>query len=77
MQKFEFSIRTRDGQLIERLNIGGRTQEEAERKLRQIYHYCEIVRCNSPQTGETKQAAQPASVEDILSMIAKQESPSA
>ncbi len=76
MQKFEFSIRTRDGQLIERLNIAGRDQGDAERKLKQMYRYCEIVRCNSHQPGEMKQTGHAASVEDILSMIAKQETPS-
>ncbi len=75
MQKFEFAIRTRDGQLIERLNIAGRDHADAERKLKQMYRYCEVVRCNSQQAGEMKQAGHAASVEDILSMIAKQNTP--
>lgn len=69
MLKFDFSIRTRDGQKIESLVIGGIDQQDAERKLNQMYRYCEILRC------ETKEGvAKPSdsnSVEDILSLISK------
>ena len=54
MQKYEFSIKTRSGQLIERLSIMGKSQEDAERKLNQMYHYCEIVRCGSQQRTSTQ-----------------------
>lgn len=47
MQKFCFSIRTRDGLPIPRLMISGRNLEEAERKLMQMYRFCEIVSCAS------------------------------
>ncbi|HEU0186759.1 MAG TPA: hypothetical protein VFR06_02575 [Gallionellaceae bacterium] len=69
MQKFEFSIRTRDGQKIESLLIGGRDQAEAERKVMQIYRYCEILSCD-PKNGTAK-PSDSASVEDILSLISK------
>ena len=49
MQKYEFSIKTRSGQFIERLSIMGQSQEDAERKLNQMYHHCEIIRCGSQQ----------------------------
>ncbi len=65
MHKYEFSIRTRDGQLIERLTIGGRSQEEAERKLRQIYRYCEVVRCNVRRPGLDD------SFDDLASLISR------
>ncbi len=71
MQKFEFSIRTRDGQMIDRLNIAGKDQADAERKLRQMYHYCEIIRCSAHEASETRQNGQVASIEDILSLISK------
>jgi hypothetical protein len=70
MQKFEFSIKTRGGQLIERLNIAGRDQADAERKLKQMYHYCEIVHCEARQPKVAK-AGQLVSVEELLSLIAK------
>jgi hypothetical protein len=68
MQKFEFSIRTRDGLLIERLMISGKDLEEAEHKVKQIYRHCEIVRCEAQHDSKQGQAA---SIEDILSLIAK------
>ena len=51
MQKFCFSIRTRDGLPIARLKIFGKNQEEAERKLKQMYRCCEIVSCAADDQG--------------------------
>ncbi len=70
MQKFEFSIKTRDGQLIERLNIAGRDQADAERKLKQMYRYCEVVRCESQKQKELKQGQMPFS-DEVMSLINK------
>jgi hypothetical protein len=42
-QKYGFRIRTRHGLMVERLTIHGRDEADAERKLRQIYHHCEIL----------------------------------
>ncbi len=69
MLKFDFSIRTRDGQRIESLVIGGLDLKDAERKLNQMYRYCEIIRCES-KDGAIKQGDS-TSVEDILSLISK------
>jgi hypothetical protein len=68
MLKFDFSIRTRDGQKIESIVIAGRYQEDAERKLRQMYRHCEVLYCRIK--GEGRQL-QPASMEEILSLISK------
>jgi len=68
MQKFDFSILTRDGQKVESVVIAGRDEAEAERKLRQMYRYCEIVSCNAKDKTE---GAQVMSLEDILSLISK------
>ena len=69
MVKFDFSIRTRDGQKIESLMIGGIDQQDAERKLNQMYRYCEILRCESKDGGIKQSDSN--SVEDILSLISK------
>jgi len=45
MHKYAFSIRTRSGQAIDRIVIAGRERDDAERKLKQMYHYCEVVSC--------------------------------
>lgn len=70
MQKFDFSILTRDGQRVESVVIAGNDEAEAERKLRQMYRYCEIASCNAKGAGDGK-AQQVMSVEDILSLISK------
>ncbi len=68
MLKFDFSIQTRDGLKIESIVIAGRDREDAERKLRQMYRQCEVMRC-SIKGGERQD--QSASVEEILSLISK------
>ncbi|MDD5058175.1 MAG: hypothetical protein PHQ60_09895 [Sideroxydans sp.] len=70
MQKFDFSILTRDGQRIVSVVIAGRDQAEAERKLRQMYRNCEVVSCNSKQVTDHK-IQQAVSVEDLISLISK------
>lgn len=70
MQKFDFSILTRDGQKVESIVIAGNDEAEAERKLRQMYRYCQIVSCNARDAGEGRNQ-QVMSVEDILSLISK------
>ena len=70
MQKFDFSILTRDGQKVESVVIAGRDEAEAERKLRQMYRYCQIVSCNAKDKDEGMNQ-QVMSLEDILSLISK------
>ena len=43
MIKFGFRIQTRGGSVVENLVIHGRDREEAERKLRQVYHHCTVL----------------------------------
>ncbi len=45
MQKFGFRIQTRSGMTVENLIIHGYDQEQAEIKLRQMYHHCTILEC--------------------------------
>lgn len=45
MTKFGFRIRTRVGLVVDNLLIHGRDESDAERKLRQMYHGCEIIEC--------------------------------
>jgi type II secretory pathway component PulF len=70
MQKYDFSILTRDGQKVESIIIAASNEAEAERKLRQMYRYCEVVSCNAKQAEES-QTPQVVSMEDILSLISK------
>ncbi len=71
MQKYDFSILTRDGQKVESVVIAARDEAEAERKLRQMYRYCEVVTCNAKPSDDGKSHQTIMSVEEILSLISK------
>ena len=45
MIKFGFKIKTRGGMVVDNLQIAARDRAEAERKVDQIYHRCEIIEC--------------------------------
>lgn len=65
--KFAFRIRTRIGVVVDNLLIHGRDAADAERKLRQMYHGCEILDCACHTTRERPPV--PASYEDVLGLI--------
>jgi hypothetical protein len=70
MPKFDFSITTRDGQKVESIQIFGNDQPDAERKLRQMYHHCQVIQCAA--INSEKEFSQSADIEDVLSLIVKQ-----
>jgi hypothetical protein len=43
--KFGFKIKTRGGMVVDDLQIAACDRAEAERKVGQIYHRCEIIDC--------------------------------
>lgn len=45
LTKYGFRIRTKFGLVVENLMIHGEDEAGAERKLRQMYHGCEILEC--------------------------------
>ena len=47
MQKFGFRIQTRSGTTVDNLVIHAPDQEQAEQKLRQMYHHCTVVECKT------------------------------
>lgn len=69
MLKYDFSVKTREGQKLESIVIGGRDREDAERKLRQMYRHCEILRCDIKGCVQRPGIAQ--SVDDILTLISR------
>jgi len=66
--KFGFKIRTRGGMIVDNLTIPGRTQQEAERKLMQIYRHCEILEARPFQAQIREDTAD---IEAILSLISR------
>jgi len=66
MIRFGFQIRTRLGQRIDNISIVAATQADAERRLRQMYHHCEILECREqavPRRIDT------LDVEGVISLI--------
>ena len=49
MIKFGFKIRTRSGTVVDNLTFAARDRVDAERKVTQIYHQCEILECRELQ----------------------------
>ncbi len=64
--KYVYQIRSRNGSVVDNLQIYGRTEEEAKRKLQQMYRHCEIL--NSRVA--LPERLNGASYEDVLSLIA-------
>lgn len=69
MPKFDFSLTTRDGQKVEHIHIYGQDLPDAERKLRQMYHHCQVTQCSI--VSHEKELSQSADIEDVLSLIVK------
>jgi hypothetical protein len=69
MLKFDFSLKTRDGQKVESILIAGKDQTDAERKLRQMYRNCQVTRCEIKNPED--KYCQAVFIEDVLSLIAK------
>lgn len=70
MTKFGFRIRTRGGSVVENLQVQARDRAEAEEKIRQIYHQCEILECQEITPTLRKEGLD---LDDVLSLINKQE----
>lgn len=70
MNKYGFKIRTRDGSVVENLQVQARDQPEAERKINQVYRHCEIIDCHEVTPTLTKQGLD---LEDVIALINKQE----
>ena len=49
MIKYGFKIKTRSGTVVDNLMVAARDRVEAERKVTQIYHHCEILECREMQ----------------------------
>lgn len=65
MTKYVYQIRSRNGAIVDNLQIAGRDEEDARHKLQQMYLHCEILdmRVLSPERGAN------ATYEEVLSLI--------
>lgn len=66
MTKYVYQIRSRNGAVVDNLQIYGRSEEDAKRKLEQMYRNCEILdaKVALPERAAT------SSYEDVLNLIA-------
>jgi hypothetical protein len=71
VQKFGFKIKTRNGMLVENLQVQAHDREEAERRINQIYHQCVIIECQEVTPTLKKEGLD---LEDVISLINKQDS---
>ncbi len=65
MTRYGFNIRTRSGQRVDNICIMAANREDAERRLRQMYHQCQVISCNS----ESVRRSDPMDIEGVISII--------
>ena len=68
MNKYEFNIRTRNGQRVDKITIQALDRISAEQRLRQMYMNCEILDCVEGP-AETRQ--ENLDVEGMINLITK------
>lgn len=73
MNKYGFKIRTRGGMVVENLMVQARDYTEAENKIGQIYHHCEILECHELAPG--MKPGEALDLEGMISLIGKQGGP--
>lgn len=66
MIRYGFSIKTRYGQRVENILIMAGSQDDAERRLRQMYHHCEILECREQAVARRHDVLD---VEGVIGMI--------
>jgi hypothetical protein len=67
--KYVYQIRSRNGVVVNNLQIYGRTEAEAREKLMQMYTHCEILEC----AGAAAEHHGNTSYEDVLDVIVKED----
>jgi len=70
--KFALKIKTRGGTVVENLMIAARDRADAERKVTQIYHHCEILDCNEVLAAVKEETLD---LEKAINLINKESGP--
>ena len=66
MIRYGFNIRTKHGQRVENILIMAATHDDAERRLRQMYHHCVIVDC---MEQSVPRRLEPLDVDSVIALI--------
>jgi hypothetical protein len=64
--RYGFNIKTKHGQRVENILIMAATQGDAERRLRQMYHHCEIIDCREQSVPRRLDTLD---IEGVISLI--------
>ena len=72
MIKFGFKIKTRSGTVVDNLMFAARDRADAERKVTQIYHQCEILECREMQQTIREEGFD---LESAINLISKEPDP--
>lgn len=72
MVRYGFTIKTRYGQRVDNIHIMAGTQNDAERRLRQMYHHCEILECREQAIARRNDSLD---VDSVIGMISAAASP--
>ena len=72
MIKFGFKIKTRGGMIVDSLMVAANDRAEAERKIFQIYHQCEILDCRELQQAIKEDGL---NLEGAITLINKEAEP--
>ena len=67
MIRYGFQIRTRSGQPVDNISIVAASQDDAVRRLRQMYHHCEIVDCREQAVPRRLDTLDVQSVIELIS----------
>jgi hypothetical protein len=70
--KFGFKIKTRSGTVVDNLTFAARDRIDAERKVTQIYHNCEILDCRELQPTVKEEGFD---LESAINLINKESDP--
>lgn len=63
--KYQFVIRSANGVIVKNLQIYGKTRQEADDKIRQMYRRCEVISCELITNAKSASA----NFEDVLDAI--------
>ena len=70
MNRYGFNIRTRSGQRVDHIVIMAATQDDAERRLLQMYVQCEILECRQ-QSVVQRRVPDTLDMENVIGLIAQ------
>ncbi len=70
VEKFNFRIRTRSGVVVDRVSISGKTPEDANRRLMQLYPECVVMDTWNGDPSPSRHPQQRESnLEDVIDLI--------